>query len=118
LEPRAHFFLQILKLHAWEPSFEQQVLEIRADELKMLQRISYMNACTNFIWLCAPFFVAVASFTAYVLSDSSHILTPTTAFVSLSLFNIMRVPMQQVPNVVTTMVQVRKSLRFADQQND
>lgn len=98
---------QILKFHAWEPSFEEKVLEIRQQELKLIRKNSYLSAWVNFIWLCAPFFVAMASFTAYVLSPSSNgVLTPTIAFVSLSLFNILRTPMQLLPTLVTFLVQV------------
>lgn len=101
--------LQILKLYAWEPSFEKQVLDIRDNELKVLRKATYLTAYSTFVWQCAPFLVAVASFAVYVLSDSSHVLLPETAFVSLSLFNIMRFPMQTLPMMFTQLVQVRKS---------
>lgn len=49
--------LQVLKLYAWEPSFEQQVLKIRDKEMKVLKQAAYLNASTSFIWACAPFLV-------------------------------------------------------------
>lgn len=49
--------IKVLKLYAWEPSFEAQVLKIRAKEMKVLKKAAYLNAGTSFIWSCAPFLV-------------------------------------------------------------
>lgn len=48
----------MLKLYAWEPSFENQVLKIRDKEIKVLREAAYLNAGTSFIWSCAPFLVS------------------------------------------------------------
>ena len=48
----------MLKLYAWEPSFEQQVLDIRSQEIRVLRKTAYLNAGTSFIWTCAPFVVS------------------------------------------------------------
>lgn len=49
--------IKVLKLYAWEPSFEDQVLKIREKEIKVLKEAAYLNAGTAFIWSCAPFLV-------------------------------------------------------------
>lgn len=49
--------IKVLKLYAWEPSFEQQILNIRNKEIKVLKEAAYLNAGTSFIWSCAPFLV-------------------------------------------------------------
>ena len=49
--------IKVLKLYAWEPSFEQQILKIRDKEVKVLKEAAYLNAGTSFIWSCAPFLV-------------------------------------------------------------
>lgn len=51
--------IKVLKLYAWEPSFEKQVLNIRAKEISVLKQTAYMNAGTSFIWSCAPFLVSL-----------------------------------------------------------
>lgn len=53
-----HLFIQVLKLYAWEPSFESQVLTIRDKEVQVLKEQAYLNAGTSFIWSCAPFMVS------------------------------------------------------------
>ncbi|RWS04145.1 canalicular multispecific organic anion transporter 2-like protein, partial [Dinothrombium tinctorium] len=45
--------------------------------------------------------VALASFGTYVLMDSRNVLDPNKAFVSLSLFNILRVPLALLPMLIT-----------------
>ena len=56
--------------------------------------------------------MSLVTFAVYVLSDPSHVLTPDKAFVSLSLFNILRFPLSMLPLLITNIVQVR-SLRIA-----
>lgn len=50
--------IKVLKLYAWEHSFEEQVLKIRNKEIKVLKQAAYLNAGTSFIWSCAPFLVS------------------------------------------------------------
>ena len=70
----------MLKLYAWELSFEKAVLEIREKELAVLRKTAILNAVTSFTWMCAPFLVAAGTFATYVLSDpDNHILTPSTS---------------------------------------
>lgn len=54
--------IKVLKLYAWEPSFEAQILKIRNKEIKVLKQAAYMNAGTSFIWSCAPFLVSFYHF--------------------------------------------------------
>jgi ATP-binding cassette subfamily C (CFTR/MRP) protein 1 len=50
--------IKVLKLYAWEPSYEQQILKIRDKEIAVLKQAAYLNAGTSFIWSCAPFLVS------------------------------------------------------------
>lgn len=83
--------MKVLKLYAWEPSFEKMILEVRGQEVSLLKKSAIVNAGTYFVWILVPFFVTLASFITFVLLGNK--LTPAIAFVSLSLFNILRGPM-------------------------
>ncbi len=96
--------VKILKLYAWEKSFEQKVLDIRALEIKALTRIAYMNAIMTFLWTCAPVIIALVSFATFVLSSPDNIFDANTAFVSLTLFNLLRVPMNLLPILLVYLV--------------
>uniref|UniRef100_A0A452GX19 ABC-type glutathione-S-conjugate transporter n=1 Tax=Gopherus agassizii TaxID=38772 RepID=A0A452GX19_9SAUR len=98
--------IKILKLFAWEPSFERQVGEIRVRELKGLLHFTNLQAFSIFIFSCAPFLVSVASFAVYVMVDEKNVLDAQKAFTSISLFNILRFPMATLPLVISSLVQV------------
>lgn len=52
------------------------------------------------------FQVALTTFAVYVTVDENNILDAEKAFVSLSLFNILRFPLNMLPQVISSMVQV------------
>lgn len=120
--------MKVLKLYAWEPSFESQVLDVRKKEIKVLKKAAYLNAGTSFIWTCTPFMVSQIDFhphltnyflimrfqvtffmfMTYVLVNDANILTPDIVFVSISLLNIMRMPMTVLPFMIVAVVQVQE----------
>ncbi|XP_036328973.1 multidrug resistance-associated protein 1 isoform X1 [Rhagoletis pomonella] len=103
--------IKVLKLYAWEPSFENQVLRIREKEIATLKSTAYLNAGTSFLWSCAPFLVSLVTFATYVLIDENNILDATKIFVSLSLFNILRFPLIMLPMLISNMVQTQVSVQ-------
>ncbi|KFW01139.1 Canalicular multispecific organic anion transporter 1, partial [Eurypyga helias] len=101
--------IKILKLFAWEPSFEKRVNEIRARELKDLVHFSYLQSVSIFVFMCAPFLVSLASFAVYVLVDENNVLDAQKAFTAISLFNVLRFPMGMLPLVLSSLVQTKVS---------
>ncbi|KAM8806261.1 ATP-binding cassette sub-family C member 2 [Eudromia elegans] len=101
--------IKILKLFAWEPSFENRIKEIRGRELKYLLNFSYLQSISIFFFTCAPFLVSLASFAVYVLVDENNILDAQKAFTSISLFNVLRFPMAMLPMVISSLVQTNVS---------
>jgi ATP-binding cassette, subfamily C (CFTR/MRP), member 1 len=83
--------MKVLKLYAWEPSFEKLIMGTREKEMGVLRKAALYNAGTYFVWSLAPFLVSLASYITFVLMGG--VLTPNIAFVSLALFNILRFPM-------------------------
>ncbi len=102
--------IKILKLYAWETSFEQKVLRIRRTEIRSLRWLAYYSAGMTFLWTCAPVVIALASFATFVLSSPDNILDANTAFVSLTLFNILRIPMNLLPILLVYLVSERVRL--------
>lgn len=50
--------IKVLKLYAWEPSFEHQVLKIRNKEIKVLKQYAYLTTAVSLIWAVIPFLVS------------------------------------------------------------
>ncbi|CAG2061368.1 unnamed protein product, partial [Timema podura] len=103
--------IKVLKMYAWEPSFEKIIESKRGKEIKVLKAAAYLNAGTSFIWTCAPFMVSLMTFMTFILVDPSNVLDAQTAFVSLTLFNIMRGPLAMIPMVVATTIQAMVSIK-------
>uniref|UniRef100_W5LA76 ATP binding cassette subfamily C member 3 n=1 Tax=Astyanax mexicanus TaxID=7994 RepID=W5LA76_ASTMX len=98
--------IKVLKLYAWEVSFKEKVLQIRQKELNVLRKTAYLSALSTMAWTSAPFLVALTTFAVYVSVDKNNVLDADKAFVSLSLFNILRFPLNMLPQVISSLVQV------------
>ncbi|XP_017339262.2 ATP-binding cassette sub-family C member 3 isoform X2 [Ictalurus punctatus] len=103
--------MKVLKLYAWEPSFKEQVLHIRQKELSVLRKQGYLSALSVMAWTSAPFLVALTTFAVYVNVDKNNVLDAEKAFVSLSLFNILRFPLNMLPQVISSVMQASVSLK-------
>nr|CAD7454509.1 unnamed protein product [Timema tahoe] len=103
--------IKVLKLYAWEPSFERRILQIRNKEMGVMKQSAYLSAGTSFVFSCSPFLVAFVSFATFVLVDENNILDAPTVFVSLTLFNIIRMPLSLMSNYVTAVVQANVSIQ-------
>uniref|UniRef100_A0A8C2H4Q7 ABC-type glutathione-S-conjugate transporter n=1 Tax=Cyprinus carpio TaxID=7962 RepID=A0A8C2H4Q7_CYPCA len=103
--------IKVLKLYAWEVSFKEKILQIRQKELTVLRKTAYLSALSTMAWTSAPFMVALTTFAVYVTVDESNVLDAEKAFVSLSLFNILRFPLNMLPQVISSIVQASVSLK-------
>ena len=66
--------MKVLKLYAWEASFEKQVVGIRDREIDALRKAAVLQSFVSFLWTCAPVLVSIACFATYVLSDDANVL--------------------------------------------
>lgn len=97
--------IKVLKMYAWENSFEKKITDIRNSEIKMLKKAAYVNTAISFVWTTAPFLVSWVTFTTFIFIDNKNVLTAEIAFVSLALFNIMKIPISLLPRFLTNIVQ-------------
>uniref|UniRef100_A0ABI0P185 ATP binding cassette subfamily C member 13 n=1 Tax=Bos taurus TaxID=9913 RepID=A0ABI0P185_BOVIN len=93
--------LKILKLYAWEPSYKKKIIEIREQELEVQKSAGYLAVFSMLTLTCIPFLVSLATFGVYFLLDEENILTATKVFTSMSLFNILRLPLFDLPMVIS-----------------
>eukprot|EP00092_Neocalanus_flemingeri_P021837 GFUD01023689.1.p1 GENE.GFUD01023689.1~~GFUD01023689.1.p1 ORF type:complete len:1151 (+),score=238.50 GFUD01023689.1:511-3453(+) len=102
--------LKIIKLYAWENMFERRVNESRDTEITFLRKNAIIKAMINFVFGSAPILVTLVSFAVYVSLDSSNILTPEKAFVCLTLFSMLRLPISLLPNILTEIFRLNVSI--------
>uniref|UniRef100_A0A8C1NE13 ATP-binding cassette, sub-family C (CFTR/MRP), member 3 n=1 Tax=Cyprinus carpio TaxID=7962 RepID=A0A8C1NE13_CYPCA len=103
--------IKVLKLYAWETSFQEKILQIRQKELNVLRKTAYLSALSTMAWISAPFLVALTTFAVFVTVREENVLDAEKAFVSLSLFNILRFPLNMLPQVISSIVQASVSLK-------
>ncbi|XP_038181480.1 ATP-binding cassette sub-family C member 3 isoform X2 [Arvicola amphibius] len=103
--------IKVLKLYAWEPSFLEQIEGIRQSELHLLRKGAYLQAISTFIWVCTPFLVTLITLGVYVCVDENNVLDAEKAFVSLSLFNILKIPLNMLPQLISGLTQASVSLK-------
>lgn len=98
--------IKVLKFYGWELSFQDIIQNIRKQELNLLKKIGLHDLGTSFTFMFAPLIMSVVSFGSFVLIDKNNELDASTAFVSLSLFNILRFPMVILPGIISALINV------------
>ncbi|CAK4076908.1 unnamed protein product [Aphanomyces euteiches] len=102
--------MQIIKLNAWEEKFADKIAAERQVELDTLWRIFSLSSCVTLCLYAAPVLVAIASFATYTLV-MDQTLTATRMFTALSLFNLLKIPLIQMPQIIANMMQALVALR-------
>ncbi|KAF6241708.1 hypothetical protein HO173_000419 [Letharia columbiana] len=91
--------IRIIKYFAWERRFGQTVSEKRAVELRALRNkyILYTFAAT--VWFGVPLLITFFSFLLYTVVEKRPLI-PSVAFTALSLFGILRYPLDQLADMI------------------
>ncbi|UPX12550.1 Transporter of the ATP-binding cassette (ABC) [Ascochyta rabiei] len=101
--------IRIIKYFAWEQRFIGLVNEKRHVELKHLRRRYILWAVAATIWSGSPVFITFLSF--FVYTNVEHkALIPSVAFTALSLFQILRIPLDQLADMVAHVQESRVSV--------
>lgn len=98
-----------VKCYAWEKSFQSKVQSVRNDELSWFRKAQVLSACNTFVLNSIPVLVTVISFGMFTLLGGD--LTPARAFTSLSLFAVLRFPLNMLPNIITQAVNANVSVQ-------
>ncbi|VEN46622.1 unnamed protein product, partial [Callosobruchus maculatus] len=84
---------------------EEMIQKVRQKEIVTLKQSAYLNAATSFIWTGAPFLVSLVTFATYACVNTHEVLDAQKAYVSISLFNIIRGPLGMLPMMISNYVQ-------------
>jgi ABC-type multidrug transport system fused ATPase/permease subunit len=91
--------VRIIKFFAWQQRFMQSVNEKRSTELMHLRRRYMVWAIAATVWSGAPILITFLSFFIYTKVEKKD-LVPSVAFTALSLFQILRIPLDQLADMV------------------
>ena len=93
--------IRVVKFMSWEQSFHEKISRIRAAELGVFQKTAWLQAANTTIMAAAPILITVTTLWSYT-ALFGHTLTPSTAFTALQLLAVLQGPLQQFPNIVTS----------------
>ena len=99
--------MKVIKLQAWEDSFQNRITELREKELKQLFYYVVANSFSMMMWTAVPILVAVATFATYTLTGNK--LDVASALTALALFDILRFPLFMLPQVINNLVEASVS---------
>lgn len=100
--------MKIIKLQAWEKEFENRILELRENELRVFRKYSISQAFSSALFTAIPLVVAISTFTTYVALGNE--LDVATALTSLVLFELLRFPLFMFPQVMNNIVEAKVSV--------
>lgn len=106
--------IRIIKFFAWEDKFAENVMKIRANELKYLTYRTFVWAGGSFIWFITPTLVTMISFYCYTIVEGNTLTAPI-AFTALSLFTLLRSPLDQLSDMTSFVMQSKVSLDRIDE---
>ena len=105
--------IRIIKYFAWEQRFQDLVNEKRKAELKSLRRRYILWSCAATVWYGTPILITFLSFFLYTVVEKKQ-LTPSIAFPALSMFSLLRVPLDQLADMVAHVQESKVSLDRVD----
>ncbi|KAI9805212.1 MAG: hypothetical protein M1825_001048 [Sarcosagium campestre] len=101
--------IRIIKFFAWEQRFGNLVNEKRTTELRCLRNKFILWACASTVWYGAPLLITFLSFLIYTVVEKKE-LVPSVAFTALSLFSILRVPLDQLADMLAHVLEAKVSV--------
>jgi len=91
--------IRIIKYFAWEQRFLGNVEEKRVTELRHLRNRYIIWSVAATIWSGAPVVITFLTFLIYTMVEKKDLI-PSVAFTALSLFSLLRIPLDQLADMV------------------
>ncbi|KAF9110432.1 hypothetical protein BGX27_006342 [Mortierella sp. AM989] len=102
--------IELLKLCAWEVPFQEKIMTLRSIEFGYIWKANVMRAINVSVYFFFPQLIALFAFVTYWLQGNE--LSPDKVFVSLTLFNILRLSMTSYfPKALESLAEVRVSVK-------
>ncbi|KAF2750248.1 hypothetical protein M011DRAFT_509795 [Sporormia fimetaria CBS 119925] len=91
--------IRIIKFFAWEQRFINVINEKRSMELARLRRRYIFWSLAATLWSGSPVIITFLSFFVYTKVEKKDLI-PSVAFTALSLFQILRIPLDQLADMI------------------
>ncbi|XP_068587018.1 LOW QUALITY PROTEIN: ATP-binding cassette sub-family C member 12-like [Cebidichthys violaceus] len=101
--------IKLIKMYAWEDSFEKKITGFRKDEKKELQKINCVQNANTSIVSIIPTLATIFTFIVHTLLSLK--LNTTDAFTTFAIFNSLRFCMGLMPMSAKTLAEAAVSLK-------
>ena len=101
--------IRIIKYFAWERRFGQIVSEKRAAEMRALRNKYILWTFAATTWFGVPLLITFLSFLLYTVVEKRPLI-PSVAFTALSLFGILRYPLDQLADMIARVQESKVSV--------
>ena len=105
--------IRSVKAYGWEFYFKTKIERVRREELHNLKIIKYSDSVCVFLWAMTSLFMSAGTFGVWFLMGKK--LTSERVYPTMSLFNIIIMPINAIPWVINGMVESYVSLVRLDQ---
>eukprot|EP00253_Pinus_taeda_P030801 PITA_30801 len=100
--------MKVLKLHAWEERFKENIEKLRKVEFKFLSAVQFRRTYSAFLSWSTPVLVSTATFvTCYFLNIP---LTPSNVFTFIATLRLVQEPIRLIPDTIAIFIQAKVSL--------
>ncbi|KAK4700227.1 hypothetical protein P7C70_g6022, partial [Phenoliferia sp. Uapishka_3] len=100
--------IRVIKLFAWEGPYLAKVHQFRKRELTGIRKILTLRAANQALAMSIPLLSSVLVFVTYSLTG--HTQNPALIWTSLSLLNLLRMPLMMLPNSLNTMTDAHNAM--------
>lgn len=111
--------IRVIKLIAWDSFFQKKLGHQRAAELRVLRARYMLWSISATIWYGLPLLITFSSFFCYSIIGGES-LTPSLTFTSLSLFNLLKSPIDDLISIIGrvqgSLVAVGRVENFLDEE--
>ncbi|KAF5342067.1 hypothetical protein D9611_001575 [Ephemerocybe angulata] len=100
--------MKVIKFFAWEIPFLKRIENYRKREMAYIRSILLIRAGMNAVAMSLPALASVIAFVTY--SATGHTLEPSVIFTSLTLFNLLRLPLMFLPMSLSTIADAHNAI--------
>ncbi|XP_051918403.1 ATP-binding cassette sub-family C member 12 isoform X2 [Hippocampus zosterae] len=100
--------IKLIKMYAWEESFEKKIAELRKREKKYLRQTSYVQNANNNITAVLPILATMFTILLHTLLGCE--LNATEAFTTIAIFNAMRFCLALMPQSIKALAEATVSV--------
>ncbi|KAL1748165.1 hypothetical protein HDZ31DRAFT_30137 [Schizophyllum fasciatum] len=101
--------IKFIKFFAWESRWIERSMAARDYEMRWMVKSRINSVMFYMLWAIAPILISVTSFFVYVATG--HRLSVSTAFTAITLFNMIRQPLNTIPTMIVQILQCNVALK-------